>query len=1029
MTKISLRAYIHDIETYVESGRLEEAIAHCRHIIKTYPMHLDTYRLLGKAFLEARRYSDATDIFQRVIMSVPDDFVSHVGMSIIRDDEGKLDQATWHMERAFEMQPSNPAIQDELRKLYGRRDGVEPAKVRLTRDALANMYTQGALYSQAIAEIRSVLANDPNRPDLQVMLARAYSRDGRKSQAIEICTGLLRKYPYCFDALRILLDVMTKTDRLDIIQSYQQRVYALDPYAAFVTGSVFDSNKVPDTAVNLEVLDYISQTDGAERKNSWSSSMEINLESDPNRSISADIFTDELVTGTQGVGDSPLQELVNSDEVILGNDEIPDWIRSSGWEEPSPSISDASPNEVQFPKTGELLAKADIPDWLIEMAPLEKELDGGRGYESSEFELNKQIESSSAGDQLAPGRTEIGDDPFSAGEVHAEVPEWLQEMGKVESNLEEGLIHPRTMGDEQVPSSELKSEQIHEMGDPFYDQSEPDIDFLKEISPDPGNINPEIAGTETINQPNSLIEAAPDFLSDRENYSGLFQADETENDVPNHESVFLEDQEINHPEMRPEEDLPNWLKEINLPSEGDLVSPLLSDYQNRELEISSEANTQISDPESGAESELLRTENTISASFNDEPGLENKPEGVKLPFLDEQDAAFAWLEGLAARQGARADELISHPEQRPDEPPSWVRGVKEEKSPLLENLSSFVGLETSEGGGSFPTQKTISTSNEESSTAIDVQQFTPAVQETERKEVSAEEMNLDGSINIEMEDYKDELSTGITYQNELDQKDEKELIVNPPTESIDKDNVPNWLDELEKTEGLTNKNNETQDLEMPQVSSVSEPLPDWLKEVDKEARASDWITHDEDLDVKETQVSGNIPDPQQIDEALVVPALGANGSISSIEIDNEPPIEHLGRPVTSNDWRPVDVIKPDVPANSILSTKVELMASGKLPGTGILSKIPGVNVEKESATLEKAQAFIEKDDLKNALKEYGRLIKKGQMLEQVIHDLREITYRYPVEISIWQLLGDGFMRSNRLQDALDAYTKAEELIR
>ena len=45
------------------------------------------------------------------------------------------------------------------------------------------------------------------------------------------------------------------------------------------------------------------------------------------------------------------------------------------------------------------------------------------------------------------------------------------------------------------------------------------------------------------------------------------------------------------------------------------------------------------------------------------------------------------------------------------------------------------------------------------------------------------------------------------------------------------------------------------------------------------------------------------------------------------------------------------------------------------------------------------------------------------------YDLREATYRYPVDVNIWQSLGDAYMRANRLQDALDAYTKAEELLR
>lgn len=190
MAKVSLRVYNREVEGMIEGGKLDEAITHCQHILKTFPMHVETYLLLGKAFLESHRYADAADIFQRTLMAVPDDFVAQVGMSIIRDDEGKLDEAIWHMERAFEVQPSNPAIQGELRRLYGRRDGVEPPKIRLSRDALANMYSQGELFNQAIAEIRAVLAEDMNRPDLQVMLARAYFRAGKKVEAAEMASIL-----------------------------------------------------------------------------------------------------------------------------------------------------------------------------------------------------------------------------------------------------------------------------------------------------------------------------------------------------------------------------------------------------------------------------------------------------------------------------------------------------------------------------------------------------------------------------------------------------------------------------------------------------------------------------------------------------------------------------------------------------------------------------------------------------------------------------------------------------------------------
>jgi Flp pilus assembly protein TadD len=85
--------------------------------------------------------------------------------------------------------------------------------------------------------------------------------------------------------------------------------------------------------------------------------------------------------------------------------------------------------------------------------------------------------------------------------------------------------------------------------------------------------------------------------------------------------------------------------------------------------------------------------------------------------------------------------------------------------------------------------------------------------------------------------------------------------------------------------------------------------------------------------------------------------------------------------------------------------------------------------DKDAASLASAQAALEKNALADAIKEYAKLIRKGRLLEEVSHDLREATYRFPVDVIVWQTLGDAYMRANRLQDALDAYTKAEELLR
>jgi hypothetical protein len=92
-------------------------------------------------------------------------------------------------------------------------------------------------------------------------------------------------------------------------------------------------------------------------------------------------------------------------------------------------------------------------------------------------------------------------------------------------------------------------------------------------------------------------------------------------------------------------------------------------------------------------------------------------------------------------------------------------------------------------------------------------------------------------------------------------------------------------------------------------------------------------------------------------------------------------------------------------------------------GTGMLT-MPPIDPILSSARVE-----LSRSNIPGALETYAKLIRKGRFLDEVIFDLRDALYRYPVEVSIWQSLGDAYMRANRLQDALDAYTKAEELLR
>lgn len=232
MAEIALRTYLEDVERLMNRELYDEAIAHCRHILATFPLNVDAYRLLGKALLEKGQYQDAADVFQRVLSADPSDFVSHVGLAIIREEDGVLDQAIWHMERAYELQPNNIAVLDELRRLYGKRDGREPGRIGLTRTALARLYLQGELYEQAISELESALAEDPERVDIQVLLAEVYWRNEQPNEAASRCRAILARLPNCISANTIMAQIALANGDQEAARPYLELLTALAPYQA-----------------------------------------------------------------------------------------------------------------------------------------------------------------------------------------------------------------------------------------------------------------------------------------------------------------------------------------------------------------------------------------------------------------------------------------------------------------------------------------------------------------------------------------------------------------------------------------------------------------------------------------------------------------------------------------------------------------------------------------------------------------------------------------------------------------------------
>jgi tetratricopeptide (TPR) repeat protein len=1243
MEKVFLRVYNREIEGMIEGGQLDEATAHCQHILKLFPMHIDTYRLFGKALLEARRYSDAADIFQRVLMAVPDDFVSQVGMSIIKDDQGKLDDAIWHMERAFEVQPSNSAIQGELRRLYGRRDGVEPSKIRLTRDALANMYAQGELFNQAIAEIRSVLADDPNRPDLQVMLARAYYRSGQKVESAEMAATLLKRYPYCMDGLRILVEVLPGTARAENTQVYRERLQQLDPYSSSVVDSIFASDQVADAAVKLERLDYRPGTAMGSSHQDWASSLGVMMGEKKRDGVPVDRMKNSGTSGTE----APLQNHMGSEHVSSPEppaDAIPEWMRTAGWQDSTDETKDESVESGET-QPQDTIAKAEIPDWLMSMAP-------AGAVEEPEPEDEDLEESLSVGpdgipDWLKPATAETGVDEAKTAHQVAAGPSLMETEEKPEPpetavlpiSTTEAIIEPLTVPDSQPASDEgvpdwlthmnaaEPSSLAEEGGVAFEPQavtSEGIPDWLKPINP------PETGGTapeqeKGIEPKSGNDEDIPDWLKpgmpsssfanpseDNEKIiEPLFDADEeipewlkpvistesdgistmdhpvsiapqpAENDgIPEWlntlDSPKASEEQIEDlpgflaPQAAENEALPDWItglapmQEAEKPSgesldenetpigfEEKVPGPLLHEAATDASTIvqpsmveSQPVETGTFPPVSGTEAEpgttMEQEPETINPAFPDwlagigsrasaaavsateiveepmypddavpekiipnevlqqepvEPPIAEpkiieesiQPQGEMKP-LSIEDDALGWLESLAAKQGAKPEELLTKPQDRSAEMPEWLRepvlGEKESSGEAVpEEIETPLETRPLEALNDQLYGTSPSLSDRPFEAAIPVWEEEPAYEQPEEMVKSAEtqftsidEAQIESPVNVpvdhpmpseaplsELSDERENLFDGKQEGAEGEHEFPPEGDVLPAfseSESTEDISITSWLSKLDVDEALGKTPAESPKEE--RVTSAAEELPDWLKDLESPADHMEKTHEGDDLPewlrhpISSEELGKPIEEetPAWVDENAPVtgeaiptapdewvPAdmkVDANQRIGSVlEIE---PVESTLQPSASEfvevperiqEFTPTtksEPIEKSAPLIQPVAYSVQsFVHQPTLKQTGMLSPIPVK--DKDAELLSNAQTILDQDSLDESMKQYSKLIRKGRLLDEIIHDLREAIYRYPVDVIIWQTLGDAYMRANRLQDALDAYTKAEELLR
>ena len=1067
MSKVALRVYNRDIEALIDQGHIEEAIAHCQHILKDYPKHLETYRLLGKAYLEGHRFADAADIFQRVLMTVPDDFISQLGMSIVSDEQKDLNGAIWHMERAFEVNPSNSGVQGELRRLYGRRDGLEPPKIRLTRGALAQMYTKGGQYQQAIAEIKSVLSEDPTRIEMRVLLARAFYRGGQKVEATELCIELLKQFPYCLDANRILVEVLPGTSLAQNMDTYKKRVEALDPYAALASASIFDVDNIPDNAVTLDRLDW------------------------------------EPGAGSSG-SFAPAQPGQSGDV-------LPDFLKTAGWGPSSGEFKDG-PMDMgteQPPAASPGLAAAQIPDWLKAMAPAsstpaqpEPGAPGAAELASADLDWLAGL-----GGPVSAGQPDAGTQPAAPAE---DQPDWLKDMGQAASG------EPTPAVQEAQPAGAAPAEDqpdwLKNLGgispeepSPAQAKPQPDSaeqpDWLKNLgaaqdlppASQPVQTTPEVGGP-------SLAPAGPDANDDNldwlKSLGGLQDLPAAKDESPlksQPEAIVNKDLSGDEEDIPPmtapvsgpgtsaseQDDAMKWLESL-AQKQGAKAEELITNPNERtenapDWVAKVDASTPVSPKPGGTAPNPAGPAVPAPARSIPEPppGIdEDAPLGELSPLTSgpgttasEQDDAMKWLENLAQRQGAKPEELITNPQERTENAPVWVGQVDNPPAPssaAADQDDSMKWLEGLAGEKSATPEATPVAPGEDAPAWVTQgasEPVAPAVEPApaaETDDTMAWLQSLAAGQSPSEPSAEPEtpaLVERTPWEREVPSSAITKNLSEAPEPTAD---VAEWLKSLEApdpNQAAVPAAPVAKPVEMPDqvtpstgttpvvpqpLPAAQDPVPDWLNNMRPPAEQGqpaqddlpDWLK-DQAADeqppapvaapawepaeaIPTPQLAVMEPPPPPIPAPAPAPAPAAEPRAQA-PVEAAPPAPPEPAPSVPVAAAPVavPVVPPDVPSAAPKPTVRE---------TGLLS-------DKDGPALQKARELLAHAGLDAAIAEYAKLVKRGKLLEEVIFDLKEATYSHPVDVVIWQTLGDAHMRANQLQEALDAYTKAEELLR
>ncbi|NTV35632.1 MAG: hypothetical protein HGA53_01635 [Anaerolineaceae bacterium] len=562
-------------------------------------------------------------------------------------------------------------------------------------------------------------------------------------------------------------------------------------------------------------------------------------------------------------------------------------------------------------------------------------------------------------------------------------------------------------------------------------------------------------------------------------------------------------------------DLPDWLKDMDekkisevAPADESSLPDWLADKETESAPIVEASNFSVETIQTPEP--ISFTEEILSATVSENPDIQEKPAE-----MSEEDSEFAWLESLAAKQGASAETLITNPLDRSDTIPEWLTADKDtEAQPAVDFIQEPEQIlpTTSEiaDDSNLPDWLAEAIAEETPAAEIDAaviaeQEFvsptanvTPdwlpeeVLQPIEESTATIEPVASEPTLpKIESDDDLPEwLRTEIEDTRQLTNENYQpaptietpapvQEQVEPVSQNGDIDSALAWLETLAEKQGA-----DKETLFVPPDQRLSEP-PEWIQEATQSAtpelltELTPVLSDDVEITPAKPEVTANalppLPDwlqvlqessdaKEQVDFSGVVdkdfelptPPTDATytppAAYEGVVMENNPeamaeneiaaPIEIF--PTTSDETLVLSEmgdydqapVSPVVEVENVVSQAPEIgdTQPSHILEQQILEPVAEISQLEQTAAdgedmLDKARQALLGNDLPTSVDLYSQMVQSNDRLPDVIKDIKEALYSYPVDIDLWQLFGDALANDNQINEALEAYSKAESLLK